>query len=181
MKEESQYYGLLLFGSLAFTVGMLFFTNIGKKIIEQLIMGISANGLNLIKNFEGLWLTAYRCPAGVLTIGYGHTGSDVKEGMTITQARAEELLKNDIRNFEIGVSAATAYVPLTQNMYDALVSFAYNVGLGAFRSSTLLKKILVNPKDPTIANEFAKWNKANGVVLAGLVTRRATEAQLYFA
>jgi lysozyme len=156
-------------------LGLLFWTN-----YTLFIMGISQKGLNLIKQFEGLRLTTYRCSAGVLTIGYGHTGSDVKEGMTITQAQAEELLKNDVKRFEIGVSTLTAGIPLTQNQYDALVSFAYNVGLGAFQSSTLLKKLRENPKDPAISTEFAKWNKAGGAVVAGLTNRRAQESQLYF-
>lgn len=156
-------------------LGLLFWTN-----YKLFIMGISTKGLNLIKQFEGLRLTAYRCSAGVLTIGYGHTGSDVKEGLTITQAQAETLLKSDVKKFEIGVSALTAGIPLTQNQYDALVSFAYNVGLSAFESSTLLKKLRANPKDKTIADEFAKWNKAKGVVVAGLTNRRTQELQLYF-
>ena len=156
-------------------LGLFFWTN-----YTLFIMGISQKGLNLIKQFEGLRLTPYRCSAGVLTIGYGHTGSDVKEGMTITQAQAEELLKNDVKRFEIGVSTLTAGILLTQNQYDALVSFAYNVGLGAFQNSTLLKKMRENPKDPAIATEFAKWNKAGGAVIAGLTNRRAQESQLYF-
>ena len=156
-------------------LGLLFWTN-----YKVFIMGISQKGLNLIKQFEGLRLTAYRCSAGVLTIGYGHTGNDVTAGMTITQAQAEELLKNDVKKFEIGVSALTTNIPLTQNQYDALVSFAYNVGLGAFQNSTLLKKLRENPTDKAIAAEFAKWNKAGGAVVAGLTNRRAQESQLYF-
>jgi len=159
------------FGLLA----LLFWTN-----YKSFIMGISQKGLNMIKQFEGLRLTAYRCSANVLTIGYGHTGSDVKEAMTITQAQADELLKSDVKKFEIGVSALTVGISLTQNQYDALVSFAFNVGLGALQSSTLLKKLRENPKDKTIANEFARWNKAGGAVVAGLTNRRAQESQLYF-
>ena len=98
---------------------------------------ISDEGLDLIKQFEGCELTSYVCPSGVYTIGYGHTG-DVLPGQTITQAEADKLLKDDVKRFEVGVNNYTN-VPLNQSQYDALVSFTFNVGLGAYRDSTLLR------------------------------------------
>ncbi|MGV3621975.1 MAG: glycoside hydrolase family protein [Archangium sp.] len=134
-------------------------------------------GLNLIKEFEGLRLTAYRDPVGVLTIGYGHTGSDVKPGMTISQQRAEQLLKNDTGWAQKAVRD-TVKVPLTQGQFDALTSFTFNLGAGALRSSTLVKKL--NAGDYAGAqNEFGRWVHAGGQVLAGLVRRRAAEAKMF--
>lgn len=139
-------------------------------------MRTSQKGINLIKQFEGCSLQAYKCPAGKWTIGYGHT-KGVKQGQKITQAKAEELLKSDLINYEKGVTKAVK-VPINQNQYDALVSFSYNVGLAALRTSTLLKKL--NKKDYTgAANEFMRWNKANGKVLNGLTKRRAAEQKLF--
>lgn len=139
-------------------------------------MKTSQNGINLIKQFEGCRLTAYKCPAGVWTIGYGHT-SGVKNGMTITQTKAEEYLKSDLVIYEKGVENAVK-VTLNQNQFDALVSFSYNCGLGALRSSTLLKKL--NAGDYTGAsNEFPRWNKSNGRVLEGLKRRRTAEKALF--
>lgn len=139
-------------------------------------MRTSQNGINLIKQFEGCKLKAYKCPAGRWTIGYGHTNG-VKSGQTITQAKAEEYLKNDLVIYEKGVENVVK-VKLNQNQFDALVSFSYNVGLGALRTSTLMKKL--NAKDYTgAANEFPRWNKSNGKVLSGLTRRRAAEQKLF--
>lgn len=143
-------------------------------------MQINQKGLDLVKSFEGCKLESYYCPAKVLTIGYGHTGSDVKAGMNITLARAEELLKQDLSNFEIGVNKLVTS-KLNSNQFSALVSFAYNCGLGNLKSSTLLKKINTNPFDLTIKQEFQKWNKAGGQALAGLIRRRKVESDLYFS
>jgi lysozyme len=140
-------------------------------------MKTSSTGRALIRNAEGDKLTAYYCPAGVLTIGVGHTGPDVKPGMKITQAQSDALLSADLAKFEKAVMNAVK-VPLTQNQFDALVSFTYNLGEGNLRSSTLLKR--VNAGDMAgAAAEFAKWNKAGGKVLAGLTKRRAAEAALF--
>lgn len=140
-------------------------------------MKISEEGINLIKKFEGCRLTAYRCPAGILTIGYGHTGSDVSANQTITQERAEQLLKVDLmvhcNNIEKLVK-----VPLTQAQFDALVSFEYNIGYGAFKNSTLLK-LLNEGKYRESAEQFTRWVYANGKVLAGLQKRREEEKRLF--
>lgn len=135
---------------------------------------------NKIKEYEGLRLQAYRCPAGVLTIGYGHTGPDVKAGMEITREEADRLFDRDLEMFERQVSSVAGPVNLRQCQWDALVSFAYNAGIGNLSSSTLLRKVKSNPDNPAIRDEFMKWNKAGGKVLPGLVKRRAWEAQRYF-
>lgn len=139
-------------------------------------MKTSKNGLDLIKKYEGCRLTAYKCPSGIWTIGYGHTNG-VKKGQKISQKQAEIFLKEDIKKFENGVKKAV-FVPLTQNQFDALVSFCYNCGLGAFKTSTLRKKL--NAKDyKGASNEFLRWNKANGVILSGLTRRRKAEKALF--
>jgi GH24 family phage-related lysozyme (muramidase) len=139
-------------------------------------MKISNRGVELIKQFEGCRLKAYKCPAGVWTIGYGHT-KGVYEGQTITNAQATTYLKNDVIKFEKAVNDLVK-VRITQNMFDALVSFAYNLGPGALKNSTLLKSL--NCEDYVKASlEFAKWNKAGGKVLSGLVKRRSLEKKLF--
>lgn len=140
-------------------------------------MKISDNGLNLIKQFEGCRLKAYKCPAGVWTIGYGHTGADVKEYTIISQTQADKFLAQDVLIHANNVSKLVR-VPLTQNQFDALVSFEYNVGYGNFLKSTLLKKI--NASDYTgAANEFEKWTYSNKKKLNGLLKRRMKEKELY--
>lgn len=139
-------------------------------------MKTSKNGLDLIKEFEGCRLTAYRCPANVLTIGYGHT-QGVYEGQKITDSQASEYLKADIAKFEKSVNNLVK-VKVTQNMFDALVSFTYNLGAGALKTSTLLKYL--NSEDyEKASSEFSKWNKAGGRVLTGLVKRRSLEKKLF--
>lgn len=134
--------------------------------------------------WEGCRLKAYRCPAGVLTIGYGHTGSDVREGMTITAAQAVALFNSDVDKFASSVEASLSGVDLKQKQFDAVVSLAYNIGLGALKKSTLYKKVMANPDDPTIRDEFMKHVNARvgGVLkpLPGLVKRRTAEAEHYF-
>ncbi|MBR3654855.1 MAG: lysozyme [Elusimicrobia bacterium] len=140
-------------------------------------MDISQNGIDLIKRFEGCRLTAYKCPANVWTIGYGHTGSDVKQGLTITQEQAEKLLKSDLVVHCNNVSKLVK-VPLNQNQFDALVSFEYNLGYGNLSRSTLLA--LINQKKfKEASEEFKKWKYAGGKVLAGLVKRREAEKELF--
>ena len=143
-------------------------------------MKTSNKGIDLIKKYEGLRLKAYKCPAGVWTIGYGHTGADVAEGLEITEERADELLLSDIAQFENHVNSVVKST-IKQNQFDALVSFAFNLGGLSIKNSTLLKRVNANPIDPAISDEFAKWVNAGGKRLAGLVKRRAEEAELYFS
>lgn len=140
-------------------------------------MQTSNKGIALIKGFEGLRLKAYKCSAGVWTIGYGHT-KGVREGQTITEEQAESLLREDLRTFEVGVSSLVT-VFLHQCQFDALVSFAFNVGLQALKTSTLLRRL--NNREPAerVAAEFLRWNKAGGKVLAGLTRRRQAEADMF--
>ena len=137
---------------------------------------INSSGLRLIKSFEGLRLKAYQDAVGVWTIGYGSTRG-VKSGMQITEAEAEQLLKDDVRRFEQAVNSAVK-VPINDNQFSALVSFSYNVGAEALRKSTLLR--LLNQRDYSrAANEFPRWNKAGGRELAGLTRRRKAEQALF--
>lgn len=136
----------------------------------------SEKGINLIKHFEGLRLSAYTCSAGVLTIGYGTTAG-VKEGQVITKDRAEELLLDDVKRFEDQVLRLVK-VPLTQGQLDALVSFTYNLGAANLGNSTLLR--LLNAGDyKGAAAQFDRWTKAGGKALPGLVKRRAAERALF--
>lgn len=143
-------------------------------------MKISDKGKALIRRWEGCELTAYRCSAGRLTIGFGSTGPHVKEGMVITQAEADALLDKDLARFEAGVTALAG--PTLQHRFDALTSFAFNLGLHALQKSTLLKRHKAGDFSGA-ASQFAQWNKIrrNGqlVPLAGLTARRAAEAKLY--
>ena len=139
-------------------------------------MKTSAKGLALIKEFEGCELTAYVCPAGVLTIGTGSTGPHVKPGQTITEAEAEALLLKDLVRFEKAVNELVK-VPMSQGAYDALVSFTFNCGEGAFAESTLLRKLNAGEDPNTTAKaEFSRWTNSG---LAGLVRRRAAEVELF--
>jgi lysozyme len=139
--------------------------------------------LSIIRKYEGLKLKAYKCPAGVWTIGFGATfyenGTKVKEGDVITRDRADKLLFFMAQKFLAAIRPMIT-AKLTANQESALLSFAYNVGTEAFRRSTLLRKVNANPADPTIRQELAKWVKAGGAVLPGLQRRRAEEADLYF-
>ncbi len=119
-------------------------------------MRLSSYGLALLKELEGCVLQAYKDEAGVWTIGYGHTGKEVIKGLRVTSQQAEDLLIKDLSVFERGVENAIAK-PLTQDQFDALTLFAFNVGLGALLGSTLRKKIIAGSKDA--ADEFLKWNK----------------------
>ena len=141
-------------------------------------MKTSAQGIGLIKRHEGLRLKAYRCPAGVWTIGFGHTRG-VREGFVITEEEAGVFLKSDLRDAENIVNVALPCI--NQNQFDALVSFVFNVGSGNFLKSTLLKKAKVNTADAAIRQEFMKWRFADGKVLSGLEKRRKDEADLYFS
>ena len=147
-------------------------------------MVITSKLKDLVKQFEGCSLKAYKCPAGIWTISYGITqyenGKAVKEGDIITQERADQLLEVILIKFvqQVGELVKSN---INQNQKDALTDFAYNCGVGNLRSSTLLKKVNANPNDKTIRAEFMRWTKANKVELAGLVKRRKAEADLYFS
>ena len=145
-------------------------------------MEVNKAGKDLIKQFEGCKLKAYKCPAGLWTISWGLTfypdGRKVKEGDVITQQQAEEYFDAVVNDFAKQVDVLVKS-NVTANNFSAIVSFAYNVGIGNLKKSTLLKKVNANPKDATIPAEFRKWVRANNVVLKGLVKRRDAEAKLY--
>lgn len=146
-------------------------------------MQISNKGIELIKRFEGLELKAYQDPVGVWTIGYGWTqpvdGKKIGPGMVIDQVTADRLLKCGVVQFEQGVNQLVK-VRITQGQFDALVSFAYNLGLRSLSTSTLLRKLNSGDKQGA-ANEFGKWVNAGGVKLAGLVKRRSAERELFLS
>jgi lysozyme len=145
-------------------------------------MEVNKAGRDLIKQFEGCKLKAYKCPAGLWTISWGLTfypdGTKVKEGDVITQQQAEDYFNAIVDDFAKDVDVLVKS-NVTANNFSAIVSFAFNVGIGNFRKSTLLKKVNVNPKDTSISAEFKKWVRANDRVMQGLVRRREAEAKLY--
>ncbi|MFD2250642.1 lysozyme [Pseudochelatococcus lubricantis] len=135
--------------------------------------------IDRIRQWEGLRLTAYRDAGGVWTIGYGHTGAEARAGRTITREQAEALLRRDLARFEAAVEKAVG-VPLSDNQFGALVSFAFNVGEAAFAGSTLVK--LLNGGDyNSVPAQLARWVHAGGRRVQGLVNRRAAEAGLWAA
>ena len=140
-------------------------------------LSYSKSGLALTEQFEGLRLTAYQDSVGVWTIGYGHTGPDVYPGLTITQMEAESLLLNDVGTAAASVNRLVT-VPLTQNEFDALVDFVFNLGTTNFASSTLLKDLNAG-NFAAASGEFHKWDHAGGRVLVGLLKRRLGEADLF--
>lgn len=137
---------------------------------------INADGLALIKEYEGLHLKPYRCPAGIWTVGYGHTRG-VMDGMTITAQEAEELLQDDLRMIERAVCRLVR-VKLSDNQFSALVCFAFNVGVGSFERSTLLRLLNRGWYDQVPA-QLLRWNRAGGEALGGLTRRRIAEGQLW--
>lgn len=143
----------------------------------------SAAGLSLVKRYEGLKLKAYLCPAKVATIGYGSTRYPDGRRVMLTdkltnEAEATQLLLSTLNQYEKVVNKNLPNI--NQCQFDALVSLCYNIGGASLAKSTLVRKAKVNPNDPSILDEFMRWNKAGGKVLAGLTTRRAEEAKLYF-
>lgn len=135
---------------------------------------------DFIKQWEGFCPVAKRCQAGVLTIGHGHT-QGVREGQRITPDEADAMLDADIRQFAKSLVPLLAGIELTQNQYDALLSFAYNVGPTALAKSTLLRKVRANSADPSIRAEFMRWINAGGKPSNGLRNRRQAEADMYFS
>ena len=146
------------------------------KTKSMKLMTTSQAGRDLIKKYEGLRLKAYKCPAGVWTVGYGHTRG-VTSSTEISQSMADLLLQDDIRPLERHINKLG--INFRQGQFDALVSFMFNLGEGNFNKSTLKKKILAGGNDDDIATEFKKWNKAGGKVLDGLTKRREEEAELW--
>ena len=148
-------------------------------------MNCSESGIELIKHFEGLRLTAYLCSGGITTIGYGSTfypdGSKVNLGDIISEQQANELLMETLSQFERVVNELLDGIPVNQNQFDALVSFAFNLGTESLAQSTLFNKIKSNHNDIAIAIEFGKWVMAGGQRINGLVIRRRKEAELYFS
>lgn len=140
-------------------------------------MSALAHAMALVRKWEGCRLEAYLCPAKVWTIGYGATGAGIREGARWTQAQADDRLARDVENFQRGVRALLKR-EASDNELGAMTSLAYNVGLTAFRASTLLR--LFNAGDKAgAAKEFPKWNRARGRVLSGLVNRRAHEREVF--
>ncbi|WP_026103480.1 lysozyme [Pseudanabaena sp. PCC 6802] len=145
-------------------------------------MQTSQRGMDLIKEFEGRELEAYPDPGtggDPWTIGYGHTGSDVYPGLTITQEKAEQLLSEDLKYFEKGILGCIS-VPLNQNQFDALVSFAYNLGVGALAESTLAR-LLNEGNYQAAADQFERWVNAGDEPMPGLVSRRHVEKELFLS
>jgi lysozyme len=141
-------------------------------------MKTSKDGLQLIKDFEGLELNAYKCAAGVWTIGYGHI-KGVQEGMSISEARANEMLNEELTEYENYINKGVT-VPLSQCQFDAMVSWVYNLCNGNLTSSTLLK-VLNSGDYAGVPAQMLRWNKAGGKVLAGLTRRRQAEADMFSA
>ena len=141
-------------------------------------MKASIDAYELIKQFEGLRLEAYLCPAGIWTIGYGHT-SGVSPNSFITIQEADEYLHRDVATIEMQLNKLN--LSLRQCQWDAIVSFVFNVGIGNFKASTLLAKIRINPDDNSIIDECLRWVYANGKVMKGLQKRRLAEMKLYFS
>lgn len=142
-------------------------------------MKISPVGLSLIRRFEGCRLEAYQCEAGVWTIGYGHTGAHVVQGATCTQHQAEVMLESDVERFELAVSALVPHT-VTQWQFDALVSFAFNLGAAALARSKLLRLLRAGDV-PGAAAQFGFWVFAGGKPSPGLVKRRAAERDLFLS
>ena len=141
-----------------------------------ILMKLGERGTEILKYFDGCKLTAYQDSVGVWTIGYGHT-KGVYNGMTITQEEAEQMLLTELEEYE-GYIENMVTVPLTQNQFDALVVWIYNLGPTNFKNSTLLKELNAGNYNAA-GQEITRWNKAGGKVLAGLVKRREAEAELF--
>jgi len=149
-------------------------------------MKISKKGIEFIIAFEGIRTKPYLCSANVATIGVGTTiyPNGVKVSMSdkpITLEQAREYLMHDLQKFEKGVNELIGKTKLNQNQFDALVSFAYNCGLGNLKTSTLLKLVKAMPTSEAIFNQFLRWNKAGGKEISGLTRRRKAEAELYYS
>jgi lysozyme len=136
----------------------------------------NSSGIALVKTYEGLHLTPYLCPSRIWTIGYGHTRT-VRAGLKITPDQADELLNEDLRLIERAVQRLVT-VPINDNQFSALVSFAFNIGIGNFEQSTLLR-LLNRGWYEQVPAQMTRWNRANGEALGGLSRRRAAEGRLW--
>ncbi|WP_447642443.1 MULTISPECIES: lysozyme [Chitinophagaceae] len=179
--EKHPYYVLLAGGLLLFLVFRKNITN----VITTLTRNPTSGAFDIIKKWEGFYSKSYQDTGGVWTIGYGtiqyKNGSPVAAGQTITQADALSELQYEVAEKTRFMNTYLIGITLTNNQYDALISFAYNVGLSAFKSSTLFKKIKANPNDTSIKEEFLRWSYDNGIYVQGLNNRRQDEAKLYFS
>lgn len=153
----------------------------GESQIQFNAMKTSPQMIRLIMQWEGFRAKAYRCPAGVLTVGYGHTGPDVTATTRLTMDEAETMLLSDLGKIEASVTAMarSAGRDLSQHQFDALVSLAFNIGPARLRRSMLWRKIRNNAPVEEVAREFRRWVHGNGKVLPGLVSRREREAMIY--
>ena len=150
-------------------------------------MKTSERGLDMIVAFEGIELEAYKCPAGVWTIGVGHTGyvdgRKIAEGMEITRDKAYDLLRGDTKKVEEYLAKQPFAGRLVQRQLDALVSFIFNVGISSFETSTMRRKLCTGADDASVAEEFGRWvygtSDGKKVVLKGLVRRRQMEAERF--
>ena len=146
-------------------------------------MKLDTNGLNFLAELEGLQLKSYKCPAGVWTIGLGNTfyedGSKVKQGDKISKERAYLLFNLISKQFEKAINE-NVKVSISQNQFNALFCFCYNIGITAFKNSTLLKYVNINPNDGNIAKQFLRWNKIAGKESKGLTNRGIKQSSLYF-
>ena len=142
-------------------------------------LSINEAGKELIKSYEGLRLKAYQDSGGIWTTGYGHTGADVHPGMVISKERAEELFDKDIEKFQLGIlHLLTDKENTNPNQFSAMVSLAYNIGLGAFGKSSVLR-FHNQGQFQKASSAFGLWNKVNGEILQGLAKRRTAESSLY--
>jgi lysozyme len=146
-------------------------------------MKLDNKGIKILEELEGLELKAYKCSASVWTIGLGNTfyedGSKVKEGQVISKERAYLLFNLISKKFEKAIND-NVKVNISQNQFNALFCFVYNIGITGFKNSTLLRLLNINPKDANIAKQFLRWNKINAVESRGLTNRRIKESSLYF-
>jgi lysozyme len=184
-RSEQQFFNIMLEGRLiALIVCQLQVTEANRfSFEEEMSATTSTRGIDLIKRFETFQAKPYLCPGGLPTVGYGSTFYEDSARVrlsdpAITMERADSLLHHAVRQFETSVDSLTRD-DITQNQFDALVSFCFNVGPENLKTSTLLRKINADPNDQTIRNEFAKWTRAKGKKLAGLVKRREAEWKLY--
>jgi lysozyme len=180
MKRRFDWRGALAFAAIVALIGFIawgIITTVRPADGREMTMQTGAAGLALIKQFEGCVLSTYRCSAGVCTIGFGHTGRDVKPGLTITADRAEELLRRDLAVVDAALERLIT-APLRQHQWDGLASLVFNIGVPAFARSTMLK-LLNAGAHAKAGDQFPRWNRVGKAVLPGLVKRRAAERDLF--